>query len=580
MARRRGFVATVARMQREAERQRAAQARAAAQAARDAHRTQNALLRARAAHDKALAAQYAAERTREAAAQTAEVESIVDGLSGILAATLDVDDYLDLDTLRTPLDLPMFEPRGLPYLPPPPSFDQFLPPAPGAAARLFGSADRQQRQTHQAQSELQRAQASWEQQRQTHVAEYERQRAAHEQRCAQIAKEHQEHDANIAQLKHDLTQVKPEAVIAYLDLVLERASYPDTFPHAWSLSFVPDRGLLTIDYELPSPDVVPKVKGYRYVKASDTITETARPTTQVKAVYSSVVHQTALRIVHEVLEADRNHLVKDVILNAFVSGTDRATGRPARRCLVALATSRQAFDVIDLRRVDPTACLKHLGAALSRDPVGMVEVPPAQAPAMDLRMVIDGGSLESTTSLAPLTTPASTQPDHTTAPASGTSLVAGQVVDLSGELIDISLAGGACDLSALILNDQRRVSGDNDFIFFNQPVSTCGSVALRGGDNPNAVTIDLRNLPPACERIALVASPSTGTGNPGRLTLLVLDMGGDANGWSADIDGAQLAAVVCIEIYRRGASWRMRNIGQGYADGLAGLARDFGVNVD
>jgi stress response protein SCP2 len=38
-------------------------------------------------------------------------------------------------------------------------------------------------------------------------------------------------------------------------------------------------------------------------------------------------------------------------------------------------------------------------------------------------------------------------------------------------------------------------------------------------------------------------------------------------------------ALVCLEIYRRDGIWRLRAIGQGYANGLAGLARDFGVDV-
>ena len=38
-------------------------------------------------------------------------------------------------------------------------------------------------------------------------------------------------------------------------------------------------------------------------------------------------------------------------------------------------------------------------------------------------------------------------------------------------------------------------------------------------------------------------------------------------------------ALVCLEIYRRDGAWRLRAVGQGYADGLAGLARDFGVDV-
>lgn len=38
-------------------------------------------------------------------------------------------------------------------------------------------------------------------------------------------------------------------------------------------------------------------------------------------------------------------------------------------------------------------------------------------------------------------------------------------------------------------------------------------------------------------------------------------------------------AVVLFEFYRRDATWRIRAVGQGYDDGLAGLARDFGVTV-
>ena len=56
-------------------------------------------------------------------------------------------------------------------------------------------------------------------------------------------------------------------------------------------------------------------------------------------------------------------------------------------------------------------------------------------------------------------------------------------------------------------------------------------------------------------------------------------------------DGAELArydltedastetAMVFGELYRHGAEWKFRAIGQGYASGLRGIAQDFGVNV-
>ncbi|MGW2514614.1 TerD family protein, partial [Streptomyces scopuliridis] len=38
-------------------------------------------------------------------------------------------------------------------------------------------------------------------------------------------------------------------------------------------------------------------------------------------------------------------------------------------------------------------------------------------------------------------------------------------------------------------------------------------------------------------------------------------------------------AMVFGELYRNGAEWKFRAIGQGYASGLAGIASDYGVNV-
>ena len=64
-----------------------------------------------------------------------------------------------------------------------------------------------------------------------------------------------------------------------------------------------------------------------------------------------------------------------------------------------------------------------------------------------------------------------------------------------------------------------------------------------------------------------------------------------SSGWSTQADNNELArydlsedsstetAMVFGELYRNGAEWKFRAVGQGYASGLAGIAKDFGVNV-
>ena len=44
-------------------------------------------------------------------------------------------------------------------------------------------------------------------------------------------------------------------------------------------------------------------------------------------------------------------------------------------------------------------------------------------------------------------------------------------------------------------------------------------------------------------------------------------------------DASTETAMVFGEVYRSGADWKFRAVGQGYASGLAGIARDYGVNV-
>ena len=171
---------------------------------------------------------------------------------------------------------------------------------------------------------------------------------------------------------------QPDAVVRYLDLVLEAAEYPDGFPHSWRLAYAAASGHLSIEYELPQVDVVPGDKAYKYAKGTDTITPSARPATQVRSIYAEVLRQTALRVVHEVLEADRGGAVRTVVFNGYVSGTDPATGRQVRPCVVALATSRERFLEVDLARVDSAACLTHLEARVSKDPSKFQAVEPIE----------------------------------------------------------------------------------------------------------------------------------------------------------------------------------------------------------
>ena len=598
MARRRGLVASIARMQREAERARAVRERDAARRARDAQRSQAARARERVADQKERARLYALSRAEEVAGDTAELEAEVAALEGVLASTLDVDDYLDLETLKQPLVLPQFEPR-VAAVRPAPRLEVFLPDAPSGLGRAFGGGARHQERVQQAHAAFERAAAAHQVQLQAHGRDIEAARRRHDAEVARLTVEHREQVEQVTQLQRGLAAGLPEALVGYLDLVLEAAAYPDGFPHAWRLAYTPETRQLVVEYELPAREVVPAAKAYRYVKSSDTVTAVARSQAQVRALYSSVVAQTALRVVHEVLESDRAGRVASVVLNAHVTATDPGTGRPVRPCLVALGTTRSRFMELDLRRVDPAACLRHLEARVSRDPAALVPVEPmVRFDSIDLRFsseteqvgqpaTADAAVEESAP--APVTEsdgrrpPAPVRPEPPGSSAEQ-DLTAGQNVVLTGPVIDISLPEAwtsPADLSVLMLGPDGRVARDEDFIYFNNPTAADGAIGLRGGDNPDGATIDLSLLPEHCERLVLVASGADPTVDVARTALLVLDPAAETSQLTFQpADTTAMPALVCAEIYRRRGSWRLRAVGQGYDDGLAGLARDYGVNVN
>jgi tellurium resistance protein TerD len=61
----------------------------------------------------------------------------------------------------------------------------------------------------------------------------------------------------------------------------------------------------------------------------------------------------------------------------------------------------------------------------------------------------------------------------------------------------------------------------------------------------------------------------------------VINQAGEAEITRYDLseDASTETAMVFGEVYRNGAEWKFRAVGQGYASGLAGIARDFGVNI-
>ncbi len=139
------------------------------------------------------------------------------------------------------------------------------------------------------------------------------------------------------------------------------------------------------------------------------------------------------------------------------------------------------------------------------------------------------------------------------------------------------------DVSGLLLTAQGKVRSDDDFIFYNQPTGPGVSHRPGGGAAPDAIIVDTAALPPGIEKVVVTASPDaagqTFQGIEPTATVRDAESGAALATFTPPRLGSETALVV-VEIYLRNGAWKVRAVGQGYADGLAGIATDFGVSVD
>jgi len=166
--------------------------------------------------------------------------------------------------------------------------------------------------------------------------------------------------ARVDSFKKAVASGERAAVEEFFSIVLERSDYPDYFPHEFTVAFNPATKILVCDYQLPPPGVLPTLKEVVYVKSRKTLSEKQLSKKEREALYDSVVYQICLRTIHELFSADQFRLLELVTFNGWVKDVDRGTGKDINPCILSLQASREAFEDIDLSRVEPKACFKTL----------------------------------------------------------------------------------------------------------------------------------------------------------------------------------------------------------------------------
>jgi tellurium resistance protein TerD len=150
------------------------------------------------------------------------------------------------------------------------------------------------------------------------------------------------------------------------------------------------------------------------------------------------------------------------------------------------------------------------------------------------------------------------------------------------------------DASALLCGADGKVIDDAHFVFFNNLTSPDGSVEHTGdnltgegeGDD-ELIHVNLAGTSPQVQRVVFPVSIYEGAargqsfGQVSNAFIRVIDRsnGSELARYDLTEDASTETAMIFGELYRHNNEWKFRAVGQGYASGLSGIAKDYGVNV-
>ncbi|KYG54891.1 MULTISPECIES: restriction endonuclease [Streptomyces] len=356
-----GLIGIWAEQQRVAQRQREGQQQAVLRQQREAERQQRAYERDVSRMQREQRAAYRRHRDADALRKTREIDERVAVLEGLLAAGCRAPAFR-VESLRRAEEVEPFAPGAL------------AQPVPMPDQRHYSGRDGRTR----FERDWYAAQAA-EARRLESLAAYRREYDAW---AAARIDEIREHNRGVAGTADALARGDVETVVDYFSAVLfASGGWPDGFPREVSAAY--DRGGrgFVLDWDLPGYEVVPETKGVKYLPSTDQEKEVARPVTQRRALYRSVLAQSVLLAVRELFAADRFGALESVALNGYVSGVDPATGLASRVCVASVVVGRQDFDRLNLELVAAVDCLTGaLAGRLASKPEERVAVAPFRTP--------------------------------------------------------------------------------------------------------------------------------------------------------------------------------------------------------
>lgn len=161
---------------------------------------------------------------------------------------------------------------------------------------------------------------------------------------------------------------------------------------------------------------------------------------------------------------------------------------------------------------------------------------------------------------------------------------------LNGMLVGLrtvqKTAGVEIDASIFMVDDRGK-TGEDEFIFYNNPISPCKSVRVSAMAHQDyyshTVDISPRGIPGRIEKLAVTLTSDGGSfSGTEQAQVDIIDKNSKNVIMSFDFSKglSSQTGIVVLEMYRRNGQWRISFIGNGFEGGLEALCREYGIDVE
>jgi restriction system protein len=172
--------------------------------------------------------------------------------------------------------------------------------------------------------------------------------------------EQENHNRAVEEFRARYERAVPESIERVVQMTLDRSIYPEDITGDPETSFDEPSRTLVVNFCLPHTSQIPDIKEYRFVANRKEIRQVEMKKPDFREFYDEIVHQTAIRTIHEVFHGDYLRHIQAVVFNGLVRGIDPKTGKEFTSCILSCQAPRGQFQGFDLARVSAKECIRGL----------------------------------------------------------------------------------------------------------------------------------------------------------------------------------------------------------------------------